>query len=112
VSLPDRSNGVAAAWVKPVVVADDDFDDFDDVSDVRASIAADAALKAGNMTELRQRRITRLSFWGVAQQGPCHREKPNETGLFLVSKGSPARQLMPAGGRFFRPQDRFAAALP
>ena len=45
--------------MKPVDVVDDDFDDFDDVSDLRASIAADAAVKAGNMTELRQHRITR-----------------------------------------------------
>jgi hypothetical protein len=42
--------------VKPVVVMDDDFDD---VSDLRASIAADAAVKAANMTELRQHRTTR-----------------------------------------------------
>jgi len=51
VLLPDRSNGLEAAFVKPVVVVDDDFDD---VSDLRASIAADAAPKAGNMTELQQ----------------------------------------------------------
>ena len=56
VLLPDRSNGLEAACVKPVVVMDDDFDD---VSDLRASIAADAAVKAANMTELRQHRTTR-----------------------------------------------------
>jgi hypothetical protein len=56
VLLPDKSNGLEAAWVKPVDVVDDDFDD---VSDLRASIAADAAPKAGNMTELRQHRTTR-----------------------------------------------------
>jgi hypothetical protein len=32
--LPDRSNGLEAACVKPVVVVDDDFDD---VSDLRAA---------------------------------------------------------------------------
>jgi len=58
-ALPDWSNGLAAACVKPVDVAEDDFEDFDDVSDLRASIAADAAPKAGNMTELRQHRTTR-----------------------------------------------------
>ncbi|SHM73274.1 ribulose-phosphate 3-epimerase [Bradyrhizobium lablabi] len=107
--LPDRSNGLEAACVKPVVVVDDDFDD---VSDLRTSIAADAAVKAGNMAELRQCRTTRLSFCGVAQQGPCHGEKPNRTGLFSVSKVPPGRQLVPACGRFFRPQESFAAALP
>lgn len=78
VLLPDRSNGLEAACVKPVDVVDADFDD---VSDLRASIAADAAPKARNMAELRQRRIMRLSYCGLAQQGLCHGEKPNKIGL-------------------------------
>jgi hypothetical protein len=63
VLLSDVSNGLEAACVNPVDVVDDDFDD---VSDLRASIAADAAPKAGNMTELRQRRITRTKVLRIS----------------------------------------------
>jgi hypothetical protein len=56
VELEDmRLNGLAVFWTMPVDGADDDFD----VSALRASKAADAALKAGNMAELRQRRRSR-----------------------------------------------------
>jgi hypothetical protein len=71
VLLPDWSNGLEAAFVKPVVVDDD----FDDVRDLRASIAADAAPKAGNMTELRQRRITRTKVLRRCSASPVPRRK-------------------------------------
>jgi hypothetical protein len=98
-----------AAWVKPVDVVDDDFDD---VSDLRASIAADAAPKAGNMTNSDNAAPRGPRFCGVTEQAPCHDEKPNKTGLFSISMELPPRQLMPERGRFFRPQESFAAALP
>ena len=47
----EKSNGLAAFWLTPVVGADDDFDD---VSALRASMADDAAPKARNMAEPQQ----------------------------------------------------------
>jgi hypothetical protein len=49
--LPERSNGLAGAWLKPVDGGDDDFDE---VSEWRASSTDDAAPRASSMTELRQ----------------------------------------------------------
>jgi len=49
--LPERSNGLAGAWLKPVDGGDDDFDE---VSEWRASSADDTAPRASSMTKLRQ----------------------------------------------------------
>jgi hypothetical protein len=65
--LAEVSNGLEAACVKPVDVVDDDFEE---VSDLRASIAADAAPKAGNMTELRQHRTTRTKVLWTNSASP------------------------------------------
>jgi hypothetical protein len=51
VELFATSKGLAVGWPKPVV---GDEEDFDEVSDCRASRADAAALRAGNMAELRQ----------------------------------------------------------
>jgi hypothetical protein len=54
--LADKSNGSFVSLLEPVGFADDDFDD---VSAWRASRADDAAPRANNMAELRQRRLAR-----------------------------------------------------
>ncbi len=55
-ALLEKSNGLLAPWPKPVDCVDEDFDDS---RPWRASMADDAAPMAGNMAELRQRRVTR-----------------------------------------------------
>jgi hypothetical protein len=51
-AVPERSNGLAAAWVKPVVWDDDDFDALKDWS---KSIADERAPSAGSISNLRQK---------------------------------------------------------
>jgi hypothetical protein len=46
--LPERSNGLAEPWLKPVAGGEEDFDE---VSNCRASSADDAALRASNITK-------------------------------------------------------------
>src|SRR5439155_14600037 len=107
----DRPNGLAASWLTPVVCADD----FDDVSALRASMADDAAPRAKNMAELQQgrtdggRQFVRVR---VSQQAPCHSEKPNKTGLSCIRFGPANPAIAARRGRFFRPQETSAAALP
>jgi len=53
--LADKPNGSFVSLLEPA----DFVDDFDDASAWRASMADDAAPRANNMTELRQRRFAR-----------------------------------------------------
>jgi ribulose-phosphate 3-epimerase len=80
-AVPERSNGFAGLWLKPVLCGDDDFDEF---SNCRASSTDDAAPRASNITKLRQMPRDRrpLTFAVKDQQTPCHHEKANKIGLF------------------------------
>jgi hypothetical protein len=70
--------GSVEAWLKPVVVCEDE--DFDEVSDWIASSADAAAPRAKNMTELQPMpRDAAMPFAHRDQQTPCHRKKLNKT---------------------------------
>ncbi|WP_338060385.1 hypothetical protein [Bradyrhizobium valentinum] len=93
-----KANGLAAFWLTPV----DGADDFDDASALRASIADDAAPKAKNMAELQQRRggMAADKLLRIPQQAPCHREKPNKTGLSRIASGPLSTAIDARRGRF------------
>lgn len=87
-ALPERSNGLAGSWLRPV---DGGADDFDEVNDLRMSSADDAAPRANNMAELQQSpRRCGQQLTLIVQQTPCQCEKPNKIWVFHLSKASGA----------------------
>src|SRR5260370_2822637 len=96
--LPERSNGLAGAWLKPVDGGDENFDE---VSEWRASSADDTAPRASSMTKLRQ-----MPHGGLLpsrhkdQQTPCHREKADKTWGFGASTGPTIPAIDAAAAEF------------